>query len=134
MNQEKCLITNLKPTDMILDEQANLCNITMVTEPRKAGKHGSAKVFYNYTILYNNNKVQTVGKSRDQVFKISINKNLAEKVFENEEEVTFIDTLSGQVLSFTTPYLINLNLKDKKEITQQFFFFVYKDYCFYQNR
>ena len=135
MKVEKCLITNLKINDLILDQKENLCILTMVSQPKKAGKHGSAKVFYNYIVYDGNSKVQTVGKSRDEVTKVSINKAQAEKVLEDDLQVSFVDSSSGNLFSFEKKNLINLNLVNKKEeITNLFFYFIYKDNVFFQNK
>jgi translation elongation factor P/translation initiation factor 5A len=134
MTQEKVLLTNLKINDMVLNQKEDLCQITMASDPKKAGKHGSAKIFYNYTVLYSNNKVQAVGKSRDQLVKVHITKLNGDKVFQDDLEITFIDTNSGELLLYKKENFINLNNKDKKEIDSNFYYFIYNSFCFYQNK
>ena len=133
MNRGKCLLTNFKINDFLLDQKDNLAVVTFVSEPRKAGKHGSAKVFYNYTLLHNNDKVQAVGKSRDELTKVTVMKSSGQKVFENEEEINFI-TPSGEVLVYSKKFFIKLNPKDKEETSSEFYYFLYNNYCFYQNK
>ena len=134
MNIEKCLLTNLKLEDMFLNQKNQLCSITMVSEPRKAGKHGSAKIFYNYTILYSNNKVQSVGKSRDELSKINPIKHSGERVFEDTEEISFINNSTGEIIVQSRNFFISLNSRNKNEVGASFYYFIYNNYCFYTNK
>ena len=135
MKIEKCLITNLKVNDLILDQAEELCILTMVSQPKKAGKHGSAKVFYNYIKYQNSSKVQTVGKSRDEISKVTITKSQAEKVLEDDLQISFVDSLTGTLFSVERKSLVNLNLVNKREnLSVFFFYFRYRDNVFFQNK
>lgn len=135
---EKKLITNLKPNEIIglpiqSAEVQELAIITKVSEPRKAGKHGAAKVFYNYTKLLNDNKVQAVGKSRDEITVMVIVKKQGEKIFEENNEIGFLSP-EGDYLLSKKDFFINITEFEKKEVSNVFYYFIFNDYIYYHNK
>ena len=124
---EEINLTNLLPNSLIIVNQFP-CKVIEVSPPKKAGKHGSAKIFYTYISLKDKKKTETVGSSRDKIllFKPSFSKGLF--LEKDSEEVSLL--IDQEIKVVPSCFLIYIG-SAKKLDEEQFLFFKIGDFFYY---
>ena len=130
INTEEGILTRLTIGNYIITDLNEVAKILSVSQPKKAGKHGSAKIFYSYYLLKDSRKVETVGSSRDKVTVLKVSLDKAELLFEDTQEISFIS--GEETILIPREDLIRLS-SDVEDPAILFYFFKYQDLYYYHN-
>jgi translation elongation factor P/translation initiation factor 5A len=110
MKIEDIYVCNLKTGNYIETQEGHLGTILDVSPPRKAGKHGSAKVIYTYKNLKSGDKKKIIAKSRDEVKVYGFNKNTGSILNNEEGELLIINQKTEESILIPSENRVDLTI------------------------